>query len=169
MEKMMKHYCHYKAPIGDLLLVEENGKLEQLLFPNQHEGKPIHPDWIEDKNRLTDVIRQLDAYFAGDLKAFSIQMNLIGTDFQKQVWTALSQIPYGTFTNYGQLAEEIGNPKASRAVGLANGKNPIPVIIPCHRVIGKNKTLTGFGGGLDIKEQLLELEGLNIKKGRLVD
>ena len=154
----MKHYCYYQAPIGDLLLVEENEKLEQLMFPSHYQGKQINPQWIKNEKPFTEVVRQLKAYFAGKLHSFSLDINPIGTEFQKRVWQELLKIPYGTTTYYGQLAEKIGNPKASRAVGMANGKNPIPVIIPCHRVIGKNGSLTGFGGGLKIKEQLLQLE-----------
>ncbi len=169
MEKTVKHYCYYNAPIGDLLLVEENGKLEQLLFPSEQVGKQPEPQWIENEIPFADVISQLKAYFSGERTSFSLDLNPMGTRFQKQVWQELSKIPYGKTTHYGQLAEKIGNPKASRAVGMANGKNPIPIIIPCHRVIGKDKSLTGFGGGLDIKEQLLQLEGVKVKKGRIMD
>ncbi len=156
----MKHYCYYLAPIGELLLVEEKGKLEQLMFPNHHQNKQINPEWKKDKSPFSKIIRQLDDYFSGKSTSFSLEMSPSGTDFQKRVWKELSKIPFGETIHYGLLAERIGNPNASRAVGMANGKNPIPVIVPCHRVIGKDGSLTGFGGGLDIKKQLLQLEGV---------
>lgn len=154
----MKKYCYYTAPFGQLLLVAEHGKLEQVIFPNQEIHKIPKKSWIEDKTEFKIVISQFKEYFSGKRKTFSIDLNPVGTVFQKQVWKELEQIPYGTTINYGELANRIGNPKASRAVGGANGKNPIPVIIPCHRVIGKDGSLTGFGGGITIKEHLLRLE-----------
>ncbi len=158
----MKQYCYYQAPIGNLLLVEENGKLEQLMFPVQHQNKQRDSGWEKNRTPFLEVIKQLDTYFAGKSTSFSLDLSPAGTAFQRQVWQELSKIPYGETIHYGLLAEKIGNPKASRAVGMANGKNPIPIIIPCHRVIGKNGSLTGFGGGLEIKKQLLQLEGVNV-------
>lgn len=105
-----------------------------------------------------EITRQLEAYFEGKLVDFDIPMELVGTDFQKDVWTALCDIPYGETISYGELARRIDRPKASRAVGAANGANHLPIIIPCHRVIGANKSLTGFGGGVETKQFLLELE-----------
>lgn len=121
---------------------------------------PISPDrsWSEDQKPFKEVIRQLKGYFAGKLKDFDVPLVLHGTDFQLLVWRRLQQIPYGETVSYGQIARDIGNPEASRAVGLANGSNPIPIIVPCHRVIGSNGNLTGFGGGLPVKEKLLALE-----------
>ena len=107
---------------------------------------------------MREALRQLRAYFAGDLEGFDLQLAPDGTPFQQKVWKALCKIPYGETISYGELAKRIGNPNASRAVGLANGSNPIPIIIPCHRVIGSNGKLTGYGGGLPIKEKLLALE-----------
>ncbi|HMJ21899.1 MAG TPA: methylated-DNA--[protein]-cysteine S-methyltransferase, partial [Terriglobales bacterium] len=107
---------------------------------------------------LTETIRQLQAYFAGELENFNLPLAPEGTPFQKEVWQRLCDISYGQTISYGELARRIGNPKASRAVGLANGSNPIPIVIPCHRVIGSNGKLTGYGGGLPIKEKLLALE-----------
>ncbi len=155
----MKQFWFYQSPIGELLLVEEYGKLEQLVFPRHHQNREIDPQWVQNKDPFEDVIKQLESYFVGNLKEFSLNINPIGTEFQKQVWHHLLKIPYGTTTYYGELAKKIGNPKASRAIGMANAKNPIPVIVPCHRVIGKNGALTGFVGGLDTKEKLLKLEG----------
>jgi methylated-DNA-[protein]-cysteine S-methyltransferase len=124
------------------------------------EVQPPRPDpgWREDAAPLTETVRQLQAYFAGDLETFNLSLAPEGTPFQIEVWQRLRDIPYGQTISYGELARRIGNPKASRAVGLANGSNPIPIVIPCHRVIGSNGKLTGYGGGLPIKEKLLALE-----------
>jgi len=111
-----------------------------------------------------ETIRQLRAYFAGELKDFDLRLSLIGTDFQLRVWHTLQTIPYGETISYGQLAHRIGSPKAARAVGLANGSNPIPIVVPCHRVIGSNGSLVGYGGGLSNKKALLALES---RQGRL--
>ena len=107
---------------------------------------------------MAETIRQLEAYFAGELESFTLPLAPHGTPFQMEVWRRLCDIPYGQTISYGEMARRIGNPKASRAVGLANGSNPIPIVIPCHRVIGSNGKLTGYGGGLPIKEKLLALE-----------
>ncbi len=115
-------------------------------------------EWREDATGFHEAIRQLRAYFAGELETFDLLLAPEGTPFQQRVWGELLKIPYGNTTSYGELAKRIGNPKASRAVGLANGSNPIPIVIPCHRVIGSNGKLTGYGGGLPIKEKLLALE-----------
>lgn len=158
------NYCYVETPVGKLLL---NGRqlLEGLHFP---EGKTrVEPgkDWIYTEKIFTDALLQLDAYFKGELTRFDLKLNAQGTDFQKRVWQELEKIPYGETISYGELAKRMGNPKASRAVGMANGKNPISIIVPCHRVIGKDGSLTGFGGGIDVKKTLLELEKRHIKKG----
>lgn len=114
--------------------------------------------WSEDRHAFTDVVDQLGAYFSGELVDFDIALDLAGTDFQRRVWAALLEIPYGETRSYGQLAADLGKPGASRAVGLANGRNPVAIIVPCHRVIGGNGSLTGYGGGLDRKRTLLDLE-----------
>jgi methylated-DNA-[protein]-cysteine S-methyltransferase len=116
------------------------------------------PAWREDRTLLRDTIHQLKAYFAGDLEDFDLPLVPQGTPFQLGVWKRLCDIPFGETISYGELARRIGNPNASRAVGLANGSNPIPIVIPCHRVIASNGKLTGYGGGLPIKEKLLALE-----------
>ena len=154
---MSFHYCHHQTPIGELLLIGHETALTQISFPGTWTEQDIS-DHLLDKSKFTQATIQLDEYFKGERQSFNVPLDLIGTPFQKQVWEQLSYIPYGTTTNYGEIAKSINNPKASRAVGMANGKNPIPIIIPCHRVIGKDGTLTGFGGGLDIKQQLLNLE-----------
>ena len=132
--------------------------MQQILFST--EGRPARPDsaWQEDASALAEVARQLKAYFAGELENFDLSLSPHGTPFQQRVWSELQKIPYGKTISYGELARRIGNPKASRAVGLANGSNPISIVIPCHRVIGSNGKLTGYGGGLPIKEKLLALE-----------
>jgi methylated-DNA-[protein]-cysteine S-methyltransferase len=115
-------------------------------------------EWQHDLDGFQEVDDQLAAYFAGELVTFDVRLRLEGTSFQQQVWAGLLEIPYGATTSYGDLATRIGNPKASRAVGLANGRNPIAIIVPCHRVIGSSGSLTGYGGGLDRKRSLLDLE-----------
>jgi len=125
---------------------------------NSKHAAPPPAGWKEDKAPFAEVIRQLQAYFRGELKEFDLPLALAGTEFQLRVWDTLREIPYGETISYLQLAERIGNPKAVRAVGLANGSNPIPIIVPCHRVIGSDGSLTGFGGGISTKKKLLELE-----------
>ena len=126
----MKQYCHYQAPIGKLLLVGENGLLEKLFFPNSAKACRIEEDWQQNERVFQDILQQLKDYFAGKLKTFKVEMHLEGTDFQRQVWNTLQQIPYGETASYGDIAKRIHNPKACRAVGGANNKNPIPIIIP---------------------------------------
>jgi methylated-DNA-[protein]-cysteine S-methyltransferase len=151
-------YTYLESPIGTLLLAGDADGLQQILFSS--DGRPALPDamWQEDPSPLTEVILQLKAYFAGELENFDLVLSPEGTPFQQKVWSELQKIPYGKTISYGELARRIGNPKASRAVGLANGSNPISIVIPCHRVIGSNGKLTGYGGGLPIKEKLLALE-----------
>ena len=151
-------YAQIESPLGPLLLVADEAGLRQILFVNgRHTAQP-ESSWKEDRAPLNETIRQLHAYFAGELENFDLQLAPEGTPFQLEVWRRLCDIPYGQTISYGELASRIGNPKASRAVGLANGSNPIPIVIPCHRVIGSNGKLTGYGGGLPIKEKLLALE-----------
>jgi methylated-DNA-[protein]-cysteine S-methyltransferase len=115
---------------------------------------------------MRETVRQLQAYFAGELKAFDVPLELVGTDFQKRVWEALRTIPYGETRSYSGIATQIGSPRAVRAVGAANGRNPIPVIVPCHRVIGASGDLVGFGGGLEWKRLLLDLETIYVGRSR---
>lgn len=118
---------------------------------------------MENRAAFAEAILQLQAYFRGELKEFDLPLVMEGTDFQLRVWNALRAIPYGETISYAQLARHVGNPKAVRAVGLANGRNPIPIIVPCHRVIGSDGSLTGFGGGLATKKKLLELESEQLR------
>ncbi len=150
----MKHCMMIPSVLGKLLLEEEDGKIVCLLFERDI------PANVEqsDTPTLRKTAQELSEYFAGNRKEFDIPLNPKGTDFQKSVWNALCTIPYGKTMSYGQVAAQIGNPKASRAVGMANNKNPIPILIPCHRVIGANGKLVGYGGGIWIKQKLLELE-----------
>jgi len=115
---------------------------------------------------MHETMRQLQAYFEGELKSFDVPLEIVGTDFQKRVWKALRTIPYGQTRSYSQIAAQIGSPQAVRAVGAANGRNPIPIIVPCHRVIGASGSLVGFGGGLDWKRLLLNLEATYVESGR---
>jgi methylated-DNA-[protein]-cysteine S-methyltransferase len=151
-------YAYLESPIGTLLISGNAGGLQQILFSTNGSRSCPDPAWREDTSAFDEVIRQLRAYFAGELENFDLPLMPQGTPFQQNVWNELQKIPYGGTISYGELARRIGNPNASRAVGLANGSNPIPVVIPCHRVIGSNGKLTGYGGGLPIKEKLLALE-----------
>jgi len=151
-----------ESPLGPLLLAADDAGLRSIDFVNgrQPGKRPRDPDPSSRANPvvLREAIRQLAAYFAGELEIFDLPLAPEGTPFQLAVWRRLNDIPYGETISYGELARRLGNPKASRAVGLANGANPIPIVIPCHRVIGSNGKLTGYGGGLPIKEKLLALE-----------
>jgi len=162
---MTTYYSYQKTPIGQLLLAGDGDYLELLGFPSGKMKRTHEATWVEDDNPFRDVTFQLDSYFAGALKEFDLPLAPKGTEFQESVWNALTKIPYGETWSYGELAIYIGKPKASRAVGAANGLNPIPVIIPCHRVIGANGKLTGFGGGLDTKQYLLGLEAESLNPG----
>lgn len=149
--------------MGPLLLARDERGLLRVSFGTMSVGggkKEEFPkvDWTENAASFGEMIRQLRAYFGGKLKEFDVPLVLLGTDFQVRVWQALRSIPYGETISYLELAKRIGNAKAVRAVGLANGANPIPIIVPCHRVIGSNGNLTGFGGGLENKAKLLALE-----------
>ncbi|QXJ23064.1 methylated-DNA--[protein]-cysteine S-methyltransferase [Actinomadura graeca] len=148
------------SPVGPLTVVVTDGGLSGL-YMDQQRHRPAEESFgarTETQEPFKAVAEQLGAYFAGDLTEFDLPLNMRGTPFQQRVWAALQEIPYGQTTTYGELAVEIGKPSASRAVGLANGKNPISVIVPCHRVVGSTGLLTGYGGGLARKRQLLDFE-----------
>lgn len=145
------------SPVGPLTLAGRNNRLRHLRMVDQT-YEPSHDGWERDDTAFDDAVGQLADYFAGDLLEFDLVLDLVGTEFQRRVWAALLTIPYGETRTYGQIARELGTPGASRAVGLANGHNPIGIIVPCHRVIGSNGSLTGYGGGLDRKRQLLDME-----------
>ncbi|MCY1279591.1 Methylated-DNA--protein-cysteine methyltransferase [compost metagenome] len=152
------HYRYHDSPTGRLLLAGDEGGLRMLYMDLEQKHYP-ELDWHEGSPLLDEVARQLDEYFAGKRQRFDVRLNARGTEFQRQVWQALVEIPYGYTTCYAELARRIGRPKAVRAVGAANGANPISIIVPCHRVIGRDGSLTGYAGGLARKEQLLRLEG----------
>ncbi len=153
----MTRYRIIDSPIGPLTLAGEGRVLTNLRMVDQT-YEPDRADWALDDRAFPEAVEQLAAYFAGELREFDLRLGMAGTDFQRRVWNALRTIPYGETRSYGEIAEQIGSPTAFRAVGLANGHNPIAVIVPCHRVIGANGSLTGFGGGLGRKSMLLELE-----------
>lgn len=155
------YYCYLDTPIGELLLAGENDALSMIGFPKGSMRRDPESDWIYNEKPLAIARQQLQEYFAGDRKDFDLPLRLDGTEFQVKVLNALQKIPYGETVSYGEIAKRIGKPKAVRAVGAANGRNPIPIVVPCHRVIGSGGDLTGFGGGLDTKEALLRLEAEN--------
>lgn len=146
------------SPLGPLRLIGDGHALHGLYTKPGPESKPGAAAHEPADELFAEVRAQLDAYFAGHRTAFDVPLVLSGTPFQRRVWGALREIPYGTTISYGELARRVGQPSAARAVGLANGRNPVSVIVPCHRVIGTDGTLTGYGGGLDRKRRLLELE-----------
>jgi methylated-DNA-[protein]-cysteine S-methyltransferase len=146
------------SPIGPLTLTAVDGVLTGVHMHNQRHAPKLPAGCERDDAGLAHVVRQLDAYFAGTLTDFDVPMEMRGTDFQRRVWAGLCEIPYGETISYGELARRVGSPNASRAVGLANGRNPVAIIVPCHRVIGADGSLTGYGGGLDRKVWLLEHE-----------
>lgn len=153
-------YTFMESPIGSLLMAGDDAALHFLSFPSGHKAFGPRPDWHRSETPFAEVQRQLEAYFAGDLQTFDLSLHLSGTDFQNRVWRYLADIPFGETRTYGQIAADLGARKASRAVGAANGNNPLPIILPCHRVIGANGKLTGFGGGLPTKAYLLRHEGV---------
>jgi methylated-DNA-[protein]-cysteine S-methyltransferase len=152
------NYTQIESPVGPLLLVADAAGLRQINFVNGRNQARRNSSWTENAVPLQETVRQLRAYFGGELEEFDLPLAPEGTEFQRKVWRSLCEIPYGETISYGELARRLKNPNASRAVGLANGSNPIPIVIPCHRVIGSNGKLTGYGGGLPIKEKLLALE-----------
>lgn len=147
-----------ESPVGPLFLAGEGRGLRYVSFAASRSAQKPRRDWTEDRKPFAETIRQLRAYFTGKLQEFDLPLLFDGTEFQVLVWENLRKIPYGETLSYGELARRIGKADAVRAVGAANGANPIPIIVPCHRVIGSNGDLTGFGGGLPIKKKLLALE-----------
>lgn len=152
------YYCYLDTPIGELLLAGDDDALCLVSFPEGSMRRDPEPDWIYNEKPFMAARQQLTEYFAGERREFDLPLRLDGTEFQLSVLQALQEIPYGETTSYADIAERVGRPKAVRAVGAANGRNPIPIIVPCHRVIGSHGDLTGFGGGLETKEALLRLE-----------
>lgn len=156
----MSSMCHtaVDSPVGPLTLVAHDGVLSGLYMTDQRHRPADETFGPEDPSPFGDVITQLAEYFAGTRTTFDLALDLIGTPFQRTVWRALREIPYGETVSYGELAQRLGRPSAARAVGLANGRNPIGIIVPCHRVVGSTGDLTGYGGGLDRKRHLLDFE-----------
>lgn len=150
-------YRTIDSPIGPLTLAGRGDVLTNLRMVDQT-YEPSRADWAPDDGAFAEAVDQLGAYFAGERTDFNLEFSMAGTEFQRRVWRALTTIPYGETRSYGEIAAQIGAPGAARAVGLANGRNPIAIIVPCHRVIGASGSLTGYGGGLDRKRSLLELE-----------
>ncbi|WP_293001658.1 methylated-DNA--[protein]-cysteine S-methyltransferase [Mycobacterium sp.] len=153
----MTHYRTIDSPIGLLTLAGRGEVLSHLRMVDQT-YEPRRTGWSSNPTAFDDAVAQLNAYFAGTLTEFDLELNLQGTEFQRRVWQALQTIPFGETRSYGEIAQQIGAPGAARAVGLANGHNPIAIVVPCHRVIGASGGLTGYGGGLDRKRSLLALE-----------
>ena len=151
-------YRTIDSPIGPLLVAGDHEGLRFLLFGKGRKAAKPKSDWEPDRGTLKEPVKQLSAYFAGKLRDFELTLAPEGTAFQRSVWGELQRIRYGETISYGELARRLGNAKAVRAVGLANGSNPIAIVIPCHRVIGSNGSLVGYGGGLPIKQALLALE-----------
>ena len=151
-------YTSIDSPIGELLLLGDGDALRGLYMQDGRKPARISPAWEESSAPFADVRAQLEEYFAAARTTFDIPLALEGAPFEREVWRALGDIPYGETVSYGEIARRVGQPSAARAVGLANGQNPIAVIVPCHRVIGADGTLTGYGGGLERKRLLLDLE-----------
>ncbi|OLP43392.1 methylated-DNA--[protein]-cysteine S-methyltransferase [Rhizobium oryziradicis] len=151
-------YTFMNSPIGSLLLAGDGHRLSRIGFPSGKGAVQPKPEWMFDDAAFDEAKAQLQAYFDGKRQEFDLPLDLNGTNFQCDVWQELIRIPFGVTISYGELARRIGRLSASRAVGAANGANPLPIVIPCHRVIGANGSLTGFGGGLDTKKWLLALE-----------
>ena len=151
-------HSYMESPIGKLLLATDEAALRHIVFPSGSEPAMPLPHWRQNRTPLRETIRQLQAWFAGELREFDLALAPGGPAFHQRVWRELRSIPYGETISYGELARRIGSPNASRAVGRANGANPLPIVIPCHRVIGGNGKLTGYGGGLPRKDFLLALE-----------
>jgi methylated-DNA-[protein]-cysteine S-methyltransferase len=158
MNDKQKKYTYFDSPIGKILIAGTSTALTHIHFVGGVHPMEPDGDWQRDSEFFKAAIEQLQAYFEGKLKIFDLPLRLEGTDFQLEVWNALKEIPYGKTVSYADIARRIGRPKAVRAVGAANGQNPISIIVPCHRVIGSNGSLTGYGGGLKNKEALLALE-----------
>jgi len=156
----MLRYSYVHTPIGAILIAGDETAIAEIHFA----GAEPKPDWTRDDEALTEAANLLRAYFAGERQTFDLPLAPRGTEFQQSVWRALLAIPYGETTTYSAIAYKIGKPAAVRAVGAANGANPIPIVIPCNRVIGASGAMTGFGGGIEVKRQLLALEARVAKR-----
>lgn len=168
LETLVKiEYTDIESPLGELRLVANDGELAGVYLPGQTTAPDSTADWTRTRAPFGDASAQLGQYFAGRRTSFDLRLAPQGTEFQRRVWAALLEIPYGTTTTYRELAERIGSPSAARAVGRANGANPIGIVVPCHRVIGAAGALTGYAGGIAAKRWLLELEGRSAGQLRL--
>ena len=165
MTATQTYYTVLSSPIDELLLVGDGTHLTGIYMDEHADGPGIGPDWQRDDAPFADAIAQLQAYFAGECTAFDLPLAPRGTPFQQRVWQALGEIPYGQTVSYAEIARRIGQPNAVRAVGRANGSNPISIVVPCHRVIGSSGSLTGYGGGLDRKRWLLAHEANVVAQG----
>jgi methylated-DNA-[protein]-cysteine S-methyltransferase len=152
-------YATLETPLGPMPCARDDIGITHLRLPEHRRGSRPADDWVRDDDAFDDVRTQLGEYFFGRRTVFDLPLHAAGNPWQHRVWAALTEIPWGTTTTYGALAAQLGVPKAARAVGTANALNPVPIIVPCHRVIGANGALTGYAGGLDTKRRLLELEG----------
>jgi len=156
LQPYVLRFCTYLSPVGTLVIGEDDAGITLIEFSDETIEQPVP----ENSLYLEEAVRQLKEYFAGIRKEFDLPLSLHGTDFQNRVWRALCRIPYGTSSSYQDIAIAVGNRNSTRAVGMANNRNPVVIVIPCHRVIGKDGSLTGYGGGLDKKKYLLNLEGI---------
>jgi methylated-DNA-[protein]-cysteine S-methyltransferase len=154
----MRYFTRTPSPLGPLLLAGTGDALTAIWLPSERDGLDPDPGWIEQAAPFAEAVRQLAAYFTGTLRRFDLRLAPAGTPFQQRVWHALVEVPYGETISYGELARRVGRPAAVRAVGAANGRNPLAIVVPCHRVIGSDGRLVGYGGGLAVKAALLDLE-----------
>ena len=156
--KTPRTFTSIASPVGPLTITATGGLIYGLFMDSQRHAPPVDRSWVRDEAPFAEQTAQLDAYFAGSPVEFDVPLSLSGTEFQRRVWAELQEIPLGETISYGELARRLGTPGASRAVGLANGRNPVAIVVPCHRVIGANGRLTGYGGGLERKAWLLRHE-----------
>lgn len=162
---MSNYFTTLESPVGQIFIQGEDSFVTGLYLPNHKHWRGPTADCSRDDGRLADAREQLGEYFAGERQVFDLPLRLAGTDFQKAVWRQLAEIPFGISISYAELARRVGQPTATRAVGAANGRNPISIIVPCHRVIATNGKLTGYGGGLENKKWLLEHEESRLQNG----
>jgi methylated-DNA-[protein]-cysteine S-methyltransferase len=153
-----RSFTSIESPVGPLTITATAGEIDGLFMDSQRHAPGMDPSWVRDEAPFGQLIVQLDSYFAGSPVEFDVPLSLNGTEFQRRVWRELRAIPLGETISYGELARRLGTPGASRAVGLANGRNPVSIVVPCHRVIGADGRLTGYGGGLERKAWLLRHE-----------
>lgn len=167
MRSTQIHYRIFDSPFGRILVAGSYAGLCRVDFQEGDARFAPPRNWVEAPGVFPEVEEQLSAYFAGERRSFDLVLDPGGTQFQQRVWRHLTEIPYGSTISYGRLAQAIGNPQSSRAVGAANGANPIPIIIPCHRVVGADGRLTGYRGGIELKRRLIELEKTTVEMGSL--